>query len=157
MAHIYDKIRCFHTFEYFPFNFWPSFKNLFKSVDSFWNFNTNLNFPHEKSQIPNFPSSFFFPQLEITFELLSQRITIQIQRACNPVKICKWAQPSSNSLSQSYSEKFPRQIFEGTLPIAVTQINGSSHHSSSPIRQMKIQLSVSGWSSNSLFLYGSIS
>ena len=122
-------------------------------MDSFWNFNTNLNFPHEKSQIPNFPYSFFFPHLEVTFELenlaagflfifvilifvmkykykrmkirvswvgqsttvelVSQRITIQMWRACNPVKICKWAGTSSNSLSQSYSEKFPRQIFEG--------------------------------------------
>ena len=143
----------FIPFEYFPFNFCPSFKNLFKSVDSFWNFNTNLNFPHEKSQIPNFPYSFFFPHLEVIFELenlaagflfifvilifvmkykykrmkirvswvgqsptvelVSQRITIQMWRACNPLKICKWAGTSSNSLSQSYSEKFPRQIFEG--------------------------------------------
>ena len=49
-------------------------------------------------------------------------------RACNPVKICKWAGTSSNSLSQSYSEKFPRQIFEGALPIAHHQINGSPSH-----------------------------
>ena len=54
------------TPEYFPFNFHLSFKNIFKSVDSFWNFNTNLNFLYEKSQIPNFLSSFFF--LSITFE-----------------------------------------------------------------------------------------
>ena len=45
--------------------------------------------------------------------------------------------PSSNSLSQSYSEKFPRQIFEGALPIAASQIIGSSSHHFNQIFQGK--------------------
>ena len=127
-------VRLVRTPEYFPFSFHHSFKNIFKSVDSFWNFNTNLNFLYEKSQIQNFLSSFFFLLLYpnniwTAWEYSERRITIQIWGACNPVKICKLTPPSSNSLSQSYSEKFPRQIFEGALPIAARQISGSpSHH-----------------------------